>query len=106
MIPLISKVLRVGADELLGITQSSEGRETSGELWIRVDELQMQLSGIQSAVLDPMLNQSQVDSIFDPTLVTGESKRVLVVDDADFMRMMLRDMVTRNGHTFLTVRSV
>ena len=65
----------------------------------------MQMSGIQPSVLDPMLNQSQIDSIFDPTLVTGESKRVLVVDDADFMRMMLKDMATRNGHTFLEAKN-
>lgn len=86
MIPLISEALCVSADKLLGIQQSCEGSETN----------------------DPSfpLNQSQIDSIFDyvPTRATGESKKVLVVDDADFMRMMLKDIVTHYGHTFLEAK--
>lgn len=96
MIPLISEALWVSADELLGIKLSCEDRETSGELWIRADELQP----------DPCLNQSQVDSIFDyvPVPVTGESKKILVVDDADFMRMVLEDILTKQGHTVLQAK--
>lgn len=53
-----------------------------------------------------VLNQSQVDSIFDhvPDRVTGESKRVLIVDDAAFMRMMLEDILTQHGHSVLQAR--
>ena len=103
MIPLISEVLCVSADELLGIQQSGESRKASGELRTRTDEPQMQTHGNDPSV---PLNQSQIDSIFDyvPTQATGESKKVLVVDDADFMRMMLKDIVTHYGHTFLEAK--
>ena len=103
MIPLISEALCVSADELLGITQSYEGKEVSGELWVRVDELQQKMIGIKPSDPDPALNQSQIDSIFDyvPDSVTGESKKILVVDDSNFMRMMLEDILTRQGHTVL-----
>ena len=106
MIPLISEVLCVSADELLGIQQSCEDMKASGELRIRADELQVQIHVNKPSVPDPPLNQSQIDSIFDyvPTQATGESKKVLVVDDADFMRMMLRDIVTHHGHTFLEAK--
>lgn len=107
MIPLISEVLCVSADELLGIRQSCEGEETSGELWVKVDELQQQMTGIKPSVPDPLLNQSQIDSVFDyvPAPATGESKKVLIVDDADFMRMMLRDILTHHGHTVLEAKN-
>lgn len=79
MIPLISKILWVSADELLGIDPS---------------------------VSDPCLNQDQIDNIFDfPYSVSGESKKVLVVDDADFMRMVLKDIVTHKGHAFLEAKN-
>ena len=103
MIPLISEALCVSADELLGIQQSGKSRKASGELRTRADEPQMQIHGNDPSV---PLNQSQIDSIFDyvPTRATGESKKVLVVDDADFMRMMLKDIVTHYGHTFLEAK--
>ena len=106
MIPLISEVLCVSADELLGIQQSCEGGKTSGELRIKADELQVQIHVNNPSVPDPPLNQSQIDSIFDyiPTPATGEKKKVLVVDDADFMRMMLKDIVTHHGHAFLEAK--
>ncbi len=49
--------------------------------------------------IDSMLNQSQIDSIFDYASSAGRmSKLVLVVDDSDFMRMMLTDILGRAGH--------
>lgn len=93
MVPLISDALWVSADELLGIKPSYAGqeitkKETKGEN-------------------DKVLNQSQADSIFDyiPVSITGESKKVLVVDDADFMRMMLKDILTRFGHSVLQAKN-
>ena len=90
MVPKISEVLGVTADELLGLTPmepssvSHESRE----------------------VLELILNQSQADSIFDfiPVPITGESRKVLVVDDSDFMRMMLEDILTHHGHTVLQAK--
>ena len=92
MIPLISEALWVSADELLGIRPSYEGGKTSDS---------------QPSISDPPLNQSQIDSIFDyvPAPVSEESKKVLVVDDADFMRMMLEDILTHHGHTFLEAKN-
>ena len=90
MVPKISEVLRVTADELLGIELPNEDLEPRGE------------NGDGT-----VLNQDQVDSIFDyiPEPVTGKSKRVLVVDDADFMRMMLEDMLTHHGHIVLQAKN-
>lgn len=80
MIPEISETLRVSADELLGIKTVAPEEKSCN-----------------------YLNQSQADSIFDyiPEPITGKSKKVLIVDDADFMRMMLEKILTQYGHTVL-----
>ena len=90
MVPKISEVLGVTADELLGLTPmepSSVSHESREDLEL-------------------ILNQSQADSIFDfiPVPITGESRKVLVVDDSDFMRMMLEDILTHHGHTVLQAK--
>lgn len=90
MVPIISEALCVTADELLGLTPmepSSVGHEP------REDH-------------EPILNQSQADSIFDyvPVPITGKSRKVLIVDDSDFMRMMLEDILTHHGHTVLQAK--
>lgn len=92
MIPLISEVLWVSADELLGIRPSYKREVREGQ------------ESEKNA--DLVLNQSQADSIFDyvPLPVSGESKKVLVVDDADFMRTILEEMLTHRGHTVLQAR--
>lgn len=75
MIPHISKYLDVSADKLLGC-----------------ENVEIQHSK------EP-LNQSQIDSMFD--YVPGKveaSKKVLVVDDSDFMRRMIKDIVSKEGH--------
>lgn len=89
MIPKISEALWVTADELLGIKPSSAGQESKEKTY-----------GVG------VLNQSEVDSIFDyvPGPITGQSKKVLIVDDADFMRMMLEDILTHHGHTVLQAK--
>lgn len=87
MVPKISEALWVTADELLGIKASHEGRKSEEDMSI-------------------VLNQSQADSIFDyvPEPVTGKSRKVLIVDDSDFMRMMLEDMLTHYGHAVLQAK--
>ena len=87
MIPKISETLFVTADELLGISTSDAGQDSKEDA-------------------EPCLNQSQADSIFDyvPVPVSGESKKVLIVDDSDFMRMMLEDILTHSGHTVLQAK--
>ncbi|MDE5747108.1 MAG: response regulator [Acetatifactor sp.] len=88
MIPKISEVLQVSADELLGIKSFNESQEPREDNYSTV------------------LNQDQADSIFDyvPVPITGESKKVLVIDDADFMRMMLEDILTHQGHSVLQAK--
>lgn len=93
LIPEISKILQVTADELLG-------------MWIPAEELIDNLSGQRSEAnseKEKCLNQSQADSVFDyiPGSVSKEGRKVLVVDDSDFMRMMLENILTREGHKVL-----
>ena len=87
MVPKISEALWVTADELLGIKTANAGQKSQESVGVA-------------------LNQSQVDSIFDyvPEPITGNSKKVLVVDDSDFMRMMLEDILRHHGHTVLQAR--
>ena len=82
MVPKISEALWVTADELLGIMVPN----------VR-----------QTEDLDAILNQSQADSIFDyvPRPVSGKGKKVLIVDDADFLRKIVTDILTQQGHTVL-----
>ncbi|MBD5460738.1 MAG: response regulator [Lachnospiraceae bacterium] len=91
MVPKLSQVLRVSADELLGI-EPIENQETEPDRNREFD---------QDA--DQILNQSQADSIFDyvPVSSPGEGKKVLVVDDVAFMRMILKEILTKQGHTVL-----
>lgn len=88
MIPKICSALFVTADDLLGI--GPFGSSGSDLNWDKND-------------IADILNQSQADSIFEyvPTAVSGESKRVLVTDDSDFMRMMLEDILTKQEYTVL-----
>lgn len=119
MVPLLSEVLWASADELLGIRPAYPGWEatkSSAQLgWEFMESPEVPPGSIllsagedrdNGEVSDPILNQSQADSIFDyvPVPVSGESKRVLVVDDANFMRMMLEDILTKHGHTVLQAR--
>lgn len=87
MVPRISEVLWVSADELLGIAPSNQGQASADEL-------------------RTLLNQSQADSIFDyvPNSQEAVKRKVLIVDDSDFMRMMLEDILTSNGHTVLQAK--
>lgn len=87
MVPKISEVLWVTADELLGIRPLSADRE----------------SGVD---MDAVLNQSQADSIFDyvPVPISGKSKKILIVDDSDFMRTTLEDILTHHGHTVMSAK--
>lgn len=90
MIPLLTRTLFVSADELLGcdssqiqIFESCNSLDCSGDV----------------------LNQAQVDSIFEMRryIPDGTSKNILIVDDSDFMRMMLKNILTEAGH--LTVEA-
>lgn len=87
MIPKISEVLQVSADELLGIKLSNAGQESEEDI-------------------NAILNQSQADSIFDyiPAPITGKSKKVLIVDDSDYLRTAIEDILTRQGHTVLQAK--
>lgn len=84
MIPQISKFLNVSADRLLECADTK----------------------IKTTNSQQVLNQSQIDSIFDYVPGTKNStKRILVVDDADFMRMMLRDILSAEGHQIIEAQN-
>lgn len=87
MLPLISEALQITADELLGIrlTCRDSGADQDGEL----------------------LNQSQADSIFDfiPPVKSDGHRKILIADDADFMRSILQDILTQQGHTVLLAKN-
>ena len=85
MIPLMSEKLFVSADELLGcISYGYNLFESCKKLNIFGDNLK----------------QDQIDSMFEGReKVTDKTpKKVLIVDDSDFMRMMLKDMLSQSGH--------
>lgn len=80
IIPQICKYLNISADKLLGC-ETVEGKIL----------LTPEPQGV--------LNQSQIDSIFNymPSK-KGSNRSVLIVDDSDFMRMMLKDILSSEGH--------
>lgn len=88
MIPLLSKTLFVSADELLGCGSSKN------QLFDSCNNL---------TIWGDVLNQDQIDSIFEnhDMVSDGTPKKVLVVDDSDFMRMMIRDILEKFGHSVL-----
>lgn len=98
MIPKISEILYVTADELFGIQPSFDEQKSKENLKERQKI---------NKECDMVLNQSQVDSIFGytPVSISEKNKRILVVDDADFMRMMLEDILTHHGHTALHAKN-
>ncbi len=102
MIPEIVKVLGVSADKLLGCDSSAanEGKEQSPALDFR--KLMLPIKETEKKVL----NQNQIDSIFDyvPQPVSG-AKMVLIVDDSDFMRMMLTDILSHEHHRVIQAPS-
>ncbi|MDF2537058.1 MAG: response regulator containing CheY-like receiver domain and AraC-type DNA-binding domain [Herbinix sp.] len=91
MVPLLVKTLCISADKLLGC-------ENPGT--ITMDEASF-LAMAKVIDTSALLNQSQIDSIFDSFEPSsdGTRKRVLIVDDSDFMRMMLNDMLEKSGHS-------
>lgn len=104
MIPKISEALWVTADELLGVdpTKVNRGQE------LKLPESEpLDTERISKDYTEVPLSQNQVDDIFQyvPVPISGESKKVLVVDDADFMRMMLEDILMKHGHTVLQARN-
>jgi len=89
MVPLLSKTLFVPADVLLDCKPDKILLESYRDLDIDLD-----CSG-------EMLNQSQIDSMLEGNDMVSDRmpKKVLIVDDSDFMRMMLKDILTKAGHT-------
>lgn len=107
MIPEIVKTLGVSADELLGCGSRDEDgskKQRSGKQASEPDYSALMASARE--LEGKVLNQSQIDSIFDyvPKPVPV-SKLVLTIDDADFMRMMLTDMLSREHHKVLQAKS-
>lgn len=89
MIPLLTEKLKVSADYLLLDNCKDYNLFDSCKDLI--------LAG-------NVMNQDQIDCIFEGREpVTGDvtAKNVLIVDDSDFMRMMLKDMLSKQGHNLV-----
>ncbi len=85
MIPLLSEKLFVSANDLFGcISTGFNLHETCKNLNISGD----------------VLKQDQIDSLFEGREKATDKtpKKILIVDDSDFMRMMLKDMLSQSGH--------
>jgi two-component system chemotaxis response regulator CheY len=101
IIPLISKTLFVSADELLGCDTQNIPKSTPNN---NGQYISKNIPFESCASLDcsgTPLNQSQIDSIFENIDILSHNvpKKVLIVDDSDFMRMILNDILTNAGHT-------
>lgn len=104
MIPEIVKVLGVSADKLLGCDGSAQGAGKEQAPAPEYQELLESAQEIEGKL--KLLNQSQIDSIFDYVPNPGsEPKMVLTIDDSDFMRMMLTDMLSQEHHKVLQAKS-
>ena len=102
MIPEIVKVLGVSADKLLGCDNAAEdaGKEQAHMLDYR------ELVASVQEMDEKMLNQSQIDSIFDYVPHPAQApKMVLIIDDSDFMRMMVTDILSHEHHRVLQAAS-
>lgn len=84
-IPKLAEIFAVSCDELLK------------------DSIEMKIfpSCEKLVILGELLNQEQINNIFTKhDIATGRTKKnVLIVDDSDFMRMMVKDMLTKLGHS-------
>ena len=88
MVPLIARTLFASADELLGCGMPKAMKFASCQ--------NLDCSGER-------LNQSQIDGMLENNdlISDGTPKKVLIVDDSDFMRVMLTDILTKAGHTMV-----
>lgn len=93
MLPLISKAFFVTTDHLLGCD-------------LKVNALFASCDNLH--ICGEVLNQTQIDCIFKNRDVCsdGTLKKVLHIDDSDFMRKMVADMLTKSGHTVLGASDV
>lgn len=81
MIPELVHTLGVTADELLGCQNVSESNKQT------------------------VLNQDQIDCIFDrPVIQSTSPQKVLIMDDAPFMRFILNDIISNNNHTLIQTK--
>lgn len=102
MIPEIVKVLGVSADKLLGCDNAAQDAGKEQGVTPEYQELLAAVQGIE----EKMLNQSQIDSIFDYVPQPEQTpKMVLVIDDSDFMRMIVTDMLSHEHHRVLQAAS-
>lgn len=93
MLPLISKTLFVTTDNLLGCD-------------LKVNTLFESCDNLY--ICGEVLNQTQIDCIFKDRDISsdGTVKKVLHIDDSDFMRKMIADMLTKSGHFVLGASDV
>ncbi len=100
MVPLLARTLNVSTETLLFDDSEKHESDDSGK-----DKIHDSLYGsCKNLKLEgEILNQDQIDSLFADreSAADNTAKKVLVVDDAAFLGMMLKDMLSQNGHTVI-----
>lgn len=91
VLPKLAHLLHISIDGLLGYQSGNETRISEEEL----SDL------VKGSPDEPVLNQEQIDML--TCYLAGAErvfgKRILAIDDSAFMRMMLENILTSNGHT-------
>lgn len=92
VLPKLANLLHISIDGLLGY-QGGNGTKICEE------ELGKYFS--EGHPDEPVLGQQQIDFItgYLPGADKASGKKILVIDDSAFMRMMLEKILTSNGHT-------
>jgi two-component system chemotaxis response regulator CheY len=91
VLPKLAHLLHISIDGLLGY---QNGNETK----ISEEEMESLVGGTPD---EPVLSQNQIDVItgYLPGAEKVSGKKILAIDDSAFMRMMLENILTPNGHT-------
>ncbi|MDE7324852.1 MAG: response regulator [Lachnospiraceae bacterium] len=91
VLPKLANLLHISIDGLLGYQGDNETKICEEELCKFLVEGQPK---------EPVLSQNQIDAItgYLPGAERVSGQRILAIDDSAFMRMMLENILTSNGH--------
>lgn len=95
LLPRISQVLQISCDELL---------LSKGDVAIATDKEEKE--PIEAQMKDACLLQNDIDMLFGFTADSKKSEacRVLIVDDSDFLRMMVNQILSAKQYTVLEAK--
>lgn len=90
VLPKLANLLHISIDGLLGYQSGNDTKISEEEL----------KNLVEVSPDEPALTQNQINEItgYLPGAEKVSDKKILVIDDSAFMRMMLEDILTSNGH--------